>query len=782
MNFFSSAISSLTGTSIPYTFKEKIVDPSLGTYPDNRSIWTVYNGVNPKNDSPVTIFEFNARDPVSVQNNYDGLARNCFKKLKLIKFPGIISIVDFIESDTHVYLVTERVTPLAHYLVENKHKISTDAKLYGIYGIAHALLFINMKAQCLHGHLDVASSVFVNSQGDWKLFGFELLTNLTSDPDQPIYRLSQYIPGSRENLPDEVANGGFDAIRQFAIKYDSYRLGHFIYSVLVKLNFEAPIVVDHSEVLAGSHKIPKPLALHVKRLVSSKANLRITVEKFTQDTEDYFSENALVAFSKVLEEIKFQNEADKLSFFKNDLAHYVDGEFPPGYLDNKLLPEIITQFNNLANTKPTVNSTPEQHQQRQETMSVLLNYILKLSTGLSEDQFAKSTKPIVFHSFTLLDRSIRLILLKHLPSYSQRLSDYEVQSKVFYNLISGFQDTNFMIRETTLTSITAVIDKVSVKQVNQDLLKVLAKLQMDPKPSIRTNTLILIIKISSKIYTNSRNSVIITALSKSLRDTFTPCKVTALNGFEKLIDQFSLDEICGKILGHLAVALMDPKSKKVRVEAKRIFELYLGSVEKHAATLPAVEEDEDEEEKEFFKKNVPQENKIPGDFEEAKDAKVPQNGGGFSLGWNVVNKLVSSNVDGDLNKSFNRSTPDLTRVSTPTTEPQSNQQRKPSHTDVTSQAFAQENSEWNELVDEGGWSDPEESQVSTEQHSTATTRAVPRQAPNSTIKLAARTPVRPSKSSKGLKLGAKAQKKPASTLQLNIPVEGDDDDSWGGEW
>lgn len=765
MNFLSSAISSLTGTSIPYTFKEKVVDPTLGTYPDNRSIWTVYNGVNPKNDTPVTIFEFSSRDAVNIQNNYEGLARNCFKKLKLIKFPGIISIVDFIESDSHVYIVTERVTPLARYLSENSENISTDAKLYGIYGISHALLFINMKAQCLHGRLDIPSSVFVNAQGEWKLFGFELLTNLTSDPDQPIYRLSQFIPGSRENLPDEVLNGGTDAIRQFAIKYDSYRLGHFIYSVLSRQNFDAPILVEHSEVLAGSNKIPKAIALQVKRLVSSKANLRITVDKFTQETEEYFSENKLVAFSKVLEEIKFQNEADKLSFFKNDLANYVDGEFPPGYLDNRLLPEIISQFNNLANTKPTVNSTPEQHQQRQETMSVLLNFILKLSVGLSEENFTKSIKPVIFHSFTLLDRSIRLTLLKHLPSYSQRLTEYEVQSKIFHNLISGFQDTNFMIRETTLTSITTIIEKVSVKQVNQDLLKVLAKLQMDPKPSIRTNTLILIIKISSKIYTNSRNSVIITALSKSLRDSFTPCKLTALNGFETLIEQFSLDEICGKILGHLAVSLMDPKSKKVRTEAKRIFELYLSSVEKHANSLPAVEEDEDEEEKEFFKKNLPQEAKVPGNFDEVKEPTAPQNGGAFSLGWNVVNKLVSSQVEGDLDKSFNRSTPELTRVSTPTIEPQVSVPPK----DIPG---------WDDLADEDGWSEPEESELLVQN---ATPRVIPRLTPNPSVKTAVRS-LKTDNPRRGLKLGARSQKKPASTLKLDIPVEGEDDESWGGEW
>ena len=77
--------------------------------------------------------------------------------------------------------------------------------------------------------------------------------------------------------------------------------------------------------------------------------------------------------------------------------------------------------------------------------------------------------------------------------------------------------------------------------------------------------------------------------------------MTALQGFESLIDEFSLEEICSKILGHLAISLMDRKLSKVRKEAKRIFQLYLDSVESHANLLPEGDEDEDEEEREFFK-------------------------------------------------------------------------------------------------------------------------------------------------------------------------------------
>ncbi|GEQ69136.1 hypothetical protein JCM33374_g2807 [Metschnikowia sp. JCM 33374] len=759
MNFLSSALSLISANSIPYTIKEKVVDPSVASYPENRSVWTVHNGINPKNDSQVSIFEFNLKDPANF--NKAKLAINCFKKSKSIKFPGILSVVDFIENDSFLYVVTERITPLTEYLQQNGNKVSQDAKIYGIYNVSNALAFINTKANCLHGKLDVSSSVYVNAQGEWKLFGFELLTNLTSDPDQPIYRLSGNLPEFSENLPPEVANSGAEAIRNSPFKFDAYKLGVFILALFSTERYSSPYVLKSQTISGGTaafaerSKLPRTLATSVMKLLTNQ-NSRINVEAFVQETQKFFHSNRLVKFSHLLDEIKFKGQAAKLSFFKTDISEFIKGDLPPGFLDHKVLPEIVHQYNIAANQKPTVNSTPEDHASRQETTSVLLNHILRLSSGLPDEIFAKTIKPIIFSAFSLSDRSIRLILLKYLPEFRIRLTDSEIQLKVFNNLLSGLQDTNFLIRETTLTSITSIIDKVSVKQVNQELLKILAKSQMDPKPSIRTNTLILIINISSKIYSNSRNSVIITALSKSLRDSFTPCKLAALSGFERLIDNFSLEEICSKILGHLAVSLMDPKSFKVRKESKRIFNLYLDSVEKHAASLPQNEEDEDAEEKEFYQNSSgPSGN---------TGSVVPEPKSSLSIGWSVVNRLVASEsnpVNGTLDKAINRSTPEVTRISSPNV-PQ------------------KETAEWDEASDyDDHWDDEEEILDDLSPSVTIPKSGV--SAPSSvvSVKTPQRTTVQNPNISR-LTIDSN-QKSPGSTLKLDLEID-PEDDAWGDEW
>lgn len=741
MNFLSKTFSSLTGTSIPYTFKEKEVDPRLGIFPDSASVWTIYKGLNPKNDNtPVTIFEFNLRD--SANADLEPLARNCFRKSKLLKLPGVISVIDYIEDESYLYIITEPVVPLYRYLQVNDGKVSTDSKVCGIYEIGQTLLLINSKCNSLHGNLGLFSSVFVTPSGDWKLFGFELLTNLTSDPDQPIYRFLNIQQGFNCTLPED----GLDSVRQFPLKLDSFKFGSFIYSVFNIHHMKSlGVKVTQSE-LNSMVNIPRQLTVACKRLVGAKLGLRPTVEKFMLDTESYFERNKLIIFSHELNEIKFKSEVEKLEFFKTYLSNFISEEdvnsFPPGFLEHKVLSELLSQYENIQKQKVTISSTPEEVQSRQETTSVLLNYILKFGVAIQESNFTKLIKPIIFQAFTLPDRSIRLTLLNHLTQYAPMLTESDVQLNIFTPLLSGFQDTNFTIRETTLRSITTIIDKVSVKQVNQELLKVLAKSQMDPKPSIRTNTLVLIIKISSKIYNTSKNNVLITALSKSLRDTFTPCKMMALSGFESLIDEFSLNEICGKILGHIAISLMDPQSFKVRTEARRIFELYLKSVEEHASSLPKVEDDEEAEEKAFFAKFAPQQ------LEEEKSNPTE------SREWNLdfaFAKFGMSN-SGKLNDEFNVSTPDLTRITTPTTE------RIPT-VKVPKSAIAQNN--WNDDFDvDDSWGGDDE--------------------------VVEKVVARPKKAS-SMKLGSKKTiVKPAKTvgnaLKLDLKVQEDEDENWDGDW
>lgn len=712
MNFLSSAFSSLTGTSIPYTFKEKVAE-NVG------EVWTLHDGINPKNQEPVLIFEYQVKD----NSRAEPLARNAAKKLKMIKFPQVVLMVDFIETEAAVYLITEPVTQLSTYL--DTHQVDPDAKVFGIYGIVTALAFINSKCNCVHGNV-YEQSVFVTAAGDWKLLGFELCTNLTLDPDQPIYRNLALLSHWRDIVPDGLDH---EQLRQFPTKLDSYELGHFI-----------------TQVFKG--QVPKQLVNAVRKLANLSVPVRLTTDKFATETASIFDQNEIIVFNRELDELKFKNGDEKLAFCKYNL-NFLDsdedlaGKFPPGLLGHKLVPELVAQYTQLNKFKP--QGTPEEIAAGQETVNILLNYIIKLGTKVDDDVFERYIKPIIFEAFLITDRLVRLMLLNSLAEYEAKLTEADIQQKIFVPLLLGFADTNFLIRETTLKSIMTIIDKVSQKQVNNELLRVLAKLQQDPKPLIRVNTLVLIIKISSKIYLNLKNSVVITALSKSLRDTFIPLKMMALLGFELLKLEFSLEEICAKVLGQLAIALMDPKSAKVRHEAKRVFTLYLDEVEHHAASLPNVEEDDDQEEADFFSLVNPT----------AGAANAA--GAAYSFGWSMVNKFVLSlSVGGLMNQDLNTLTPDLTRVSTPT--PAKPLPTKPQPVDDG----------WD---NDDGWDEDVVEPVKKLLFGSQAPKPAAKPTP------APRRVVRPAKSST-LKLGSKTT--PGSTLKLDIQQDSHND-GWGDD-
>ncbi|CUM65488.1 uncharacterized protein PRCAT00003132001 [Priceomyces carsonii] len=779
MNFLSKTFSTLTGSSIPYTLKEKVADPLSG-FPNNRSIWTVYNGSNPKqNNMEISIFEFNLKDPKNLRDGHDLLARNSFKKLRSIKFPGIIPIIDFIENENFLYIITERLQPLYDYLINNKERISTDAKLLGLFEVGQTLAFLNQTCNCLLGNLDLFTSVYVDNAGSWKLFGFELATSLVSDPEQPIYRLSNRMPSFNECLPPDVSEGGIESIKASPIKFDSFKYGVLIYLILSNHDFNSLTSSFVTQPKLMSAKLPHAMLPSFKRLINAKPNLRITIGNFLKETASFFERNTLIKFDKQLEEVKYKSNEEKLEFFRNELSLVLDGndefKFPPGLLENRLIPQLIDQFRILS--KSEVN-----YPFAQEALGTILNHLLKFGASLPESSFNKLLKPTILQAYALPDRTIRLTLLGHLPSYVSFLTDFEVQQNIFHNMLSGFQDSNFVIRETTLKSITEIVDKISTKQVNQDLLKILAKSQMDPKPSIRVNTLVLIIKISDKIYNNSRNNVLITALSKSLRDSFVPCKLAALTGFESLINVFSLDEICGKILGHLAIALMDPKSQRVRSEAKRVFSLYFQAVERNASNLPTAEPDDEDEEKEFFRKYAP--STIP---EAEKTSAAPT----ALFGWNIVNKLVSASaVEGEMNKEFNSSTPDLTRSTTP----DQHRAARETHRNIPPKQKPTPIVNFDEDAFDDGWgmdSEEEPLQQSIESLSVAEATspsnfrapARPEHQPSAPKKPTARlNNVRQHSKSHGLKLESRKAKKPTSALKLNLIDNDDQEDNWDSGW
>lgn len=91
--------------------------------------------------------------------------------------------MDAIESDTSILIMTERVRPLSSTLpswASRKAQEKEDWLLWGLHRISVALTFLNDPCASTHGRIST-HSIFISPSGEWKLGGFEILSNPKDD-------------------------------------------------------------------------------------------------------------------------------------------------------------------------------------------------------------------------------------------------------------------------------------------------------------------------------------------------------------------------------------------------------------------------------------------------------------------------------------------------------------------------------------------------------------------------------------------------------------------------
>ena len=150
------------------------------------------------------------------------LAKNALRKLRALRHPDVLKYVDGSETDTAVYIITEKVVPLASRIgrdgdikptSESALETGTGSewRVWGLSKVVNALGFINDSGQSTHGNLRVAS-VFVTPGGEWRLGGFDVLST-PKDPSPVLYTYGGLLPDSARFASPEVRRSGYDALK-----------------------------------------------------------------------------------------------------------------------------------------------------------------------------------------------------------------------------------------------------------------------------------------------------------------------------------------------------------------------------------------------------------------------------------------------------------------------------------------------------------------------------------------------------------------------------------------
>ncbi|KAK9459409.1 armadillo-type protein [Lipomyces oligophaga] len=554
MDFLKSAIASIaqTNSSFPYTVGEKVEF-------QNDTIWTIHHATRRSDGIACTVFEFD----VNSQRSRLPLAKNAAKKLRTMKFPGIINIYDIYETEQAVMIATEHVVPF-DIAIQSKDIMTPDVIKWGLYAVANTIKFINVDASSVHGNIR-QSSVFITDAGEWKLSGFELLTS-TKDEEPVIYTFAGLVPDARRFAPPEVGKGGWEALKkQPHHLLDSYLFGALIYEI-----FNGRFISSDQLQAATRKNIPPDLFGAFKKLTHISPRQRGSIKQFIEVGK---SESApgggffrldMILLSENMTSLNVQSEVERDSFLKE--LQRIRSKFPPNYQRLKVLPALVQCFE-FGGGGPNI-----------------LAVMLDISNSMGPEEFQTVVAPTIVKMFTVPDRAIRLALLESMPKYIDQISTKIVNDKIFPELVNGFTDMAPAVREQTVKSVLIVVPKLSDRNINNDLLRYLARTQNDDQPGIRTNTTICLGKIAHNLGPHTRSRVLTTAFQRALKDPFVHARNASLMALAVTIDIFSAEDCCFKLLPAICPCLLD-REKLVRTQAHKTMDIYLAKVNAHAAQM-----------------------------------------------------------------------------------------------------------------------------------------------------------------------------------------------------
>ena len=466
-------------------------------------------------------------------------------------------MLDTVETETYIYIATERVTPLEWHAC--RKSLSEETSKWGLYTVSNALTFINDEASAVHGNLRLGS-IFTSQSGEWRLGGFDVLSSMKED-DPIIYRYGTSLPKANIYAPPEVAKSGWESIKRYPLSAtDAWGFGILVYEVFNGCYID-------SDQIGLTKSIPPSMHQNYKRLFNTNPRARLTVPNFRDQgrRSSGFFTTPLIRISEGIESLDLKSDAEREEFLSE--LNEVTDDFPEEFFSVKILPELLKSVE-FGGGGPKVFAA-----------------IMKIGSRLSDEEWDTKLTPVIVRLFSNPDRAIRVCLLDNLSNMIEHLPQKLVNDKIFPQMATGFTDTAPLVREQTVKAVLTIIAKLTDRTINGELLKQLAKTSNDEQPGIRTNTTICMGKIARHLGQNTRQKVLVAAFSRSLRDPFVHARNAALLALVATSDLFSEEDCASKILPALCPSLVD-KERLVRDQANKSFDIYIQKIRKYATTLP----------------------------------------------------------------------------------------------------------------------------------------------------------------------------------------------------
>lgn len=320
---------------------------------------------------------------------------------------------------------------------------------------------------------------------------------------------------------------------------------------------------------AMSGAIPRKLFPLWKRMVTPNAKTRLTTINFVNEamSAGFWSGNPLVELVEGLDGFELRSDGEKQSLLKTIKDAATSGSLPEPFLVHRVLPSLLHSL-----------SLPD------APSALMLPLVLTLGKQVPPSTYSKVVLEPVVRLYASPDRGTRMALLEGLDEYVDKLDKSTVVDKVWPNLITGFADTVPVIREATVKAIFPLASKLSERILNNELLRLLAKMQTDQEPSIRTNTCILLGRLAPMLGYNAKKKVLVPAFARSLKDTFVHARVAALMALMATVEIYERDDLASRVIPNMAFSMVD-KEKVVRDQAFKAMAMFVKRIEAEVVSM-----------------------------------------------------------------------------------------------------------------------------------------------------------------------------------------------------
>lgn len=469
-------------------------------------------------------------------------------------------------------VVTEPCIPLSEWLLgaAASGPPTPEQLAWGLECVIEGLAFLHASAKIAHGCIS-PQSLYVTPSGDVKLWNFSLVTpvgpNTSTSAGGPDGHFLEWeavccpetyrSPERIEQRWDVISNtGGVHTM-------DSYSLGVLIGDYWYR------------NPSTNANNVPQTLKKALQRLTTTNIKMRPRLQPLLKCP---VFDTPYKKLQRSILEITIQPVEQKIYSWQNlgQQMQQQSGVITKDVAKYKILPLIINTIQSTCSNESMLS----QDIYRREVLAMLVPLFFIEEHYQDPEKVGNELAPIIAKLFTVPDRGVRSILLNTVAFLTRTLDKSALNSSVFEPMCSGFNDSSPVLREMTLKATQALVPSLTAPNIEK-LSRYLVRLQSDAETSLRTNAVIFIAEIAPHLSDVSRQKMLLPAYTRSMKDQFSPCRLSALQSLVKSKALFTKQDLALTVMPCVMPLLLDPMMD-IRKEAFRVVRDFLKEIQQES--------------------------------------------------------------------------------------------------------------------------------------------------------------------------------------------------------